>query len=36
MVEGSVAMKRYAINRLQEWKEDPYRLPMTVSYTHLV
>ena len=23
-------MKRYAINRLQEWKEDPYRLPMII------
>ena len=23
-------MKRYAISRLQEWKEDPYRLPMII------
>ena len=23
-------MKRYAINRLQEWKEDPNRLPMII------
>ena len=23
-------MKRYAISRLQEWKEDPNRLPMII------
>ena len=23
-------MKRFAINRLQEWKEDPNRLPMII------